>query len=87
MVLPTAYITEAALSGAYRLDVPPGRYRVTAWSERSQPASANIVVGTEPVAVPDLTLDESRYVRVAHLNKYGQPYPPASTYDPLKLGQ
>jgi plastocyanin len=84
LVLPTSYITEASLSGSYRIDVPAGKYRVTAWSERSEPASADIVVGAQPVAVPDITLDELHYVAEPHLNKYGQPYP-STTYDPLKV--
>jgi plastocyanin len=84
LVLPTSYITETAPSGSYQVDVPAGRYRVTAWSERSQSASADIVVGAQPVAVPDITLDESNFVVESHLNKYGQPYSPSTTYDPLK---
>src|SRR6266404_8352372 len=36
LVLPTSWIVETDSSGAYRLDLPPGRYRVTAWSPRSQ---------------------------------------------------
>jgi plastocyanin len=84
LVLPTSYITETAPSGSYRVDVPAGKYRVTAWSERSQPASADIVVGAQPVAVPEITLNESHYVAASHLNKYGQPYSPSATYDPLK---
>jgi len=31
LVLPTSYIAEADASGNYRLDLPPGRYRITAW--------------------------------------------------------
>src|ERR1700722_4205273 len=38
LVLPTPYITEADANGNYRLDLPPGRYRITAWSERAQPS-------------------------------------------------
>jgi len=84
LVLPTSYITEAASSGSYGIELPPGKYRVTVWSGRSQPASADIVVGAQPVAAPDITLDESHYVAEPHLNKYGQPYSPSATYDPLK---
>jgi plastocyanin len=89
LVLPTSYITETTPSGSYRLDVPAGKYRVTAWSEHSQPASANIAAGAQPVTVPDIILDESHFVPMPHLNKYGQPYPSSSTttYDPLKNEQ
>jgi plastocyanin len=84
LVLPTSYITQADSSGSYGVQLPPGKYRVTAWSERSQLASADIVVGAQPVAVPDITLDESHYVAEPHLNKYGQPYTTSPTYDPSK---
>ncbi len=82
LVLPTSYITQADASGAYRLDIPPGKYRVTAWSERAQPASVEITVAGSSVPAPQLTLDESHYVAVPHLNKFGLPYP-ATEYDPL----
>jgi plastocyanin len=83
LVLPTSYIAYADSSGTFRLEAPPGRYRLSAWSDRSQPVSEEITLGTQDVAASDLTLDESRYVAMPHLNKYGQAYPPAE-YDPLK---
>jgi plastocyanin len=83
LVLPTSYIAQADSSGAYHLEAPPGRYRLTAWSDRSEPVSEEITVGAQGVSLPDLTLDESHYVALPHLNKYGQAYPPAE-YDPLK---
>ncbi|HET7840507.1 MAG TPA: hypothetical protein VFM21_02820 [Terriglobia bacterium] len=83
LVVPTSYIAEADASGAYHLDAPPGKYRLTAWSERSQPVSVEVTVASAPLAAPPLTLDESHYVAVPHLNKFGLPYP-ATTYDPLK---
>jgi plastocyanin len=75
LVLPTSWITEANAKGVYRINLPQGRYRLTAWSERSTPASAEITVESAAVSVPDLTLDESRFVAMAHKNKYGQQYP------------
>ena len=83
LVLPTDHITEAAAGGAWRLDLPPGRYRITAWSERAQPASAEITVGAGPLAVPELALDESKFVELPHKNKLGQDYP-KSAYDPVR---
>lgn len=74
LVLPTSWIVEADSSGAYRMDVPPGRYRITAWSDRAQPASTEITVGPERASVPDLSLDESNYVELPHKNKFGQDY-------------
>jgi len=83
LVLPTSFIAEVDAAGSYRLDLPPGRYRVTAWSERSQPATADVTVTAAALAVPDLQLDESQYVELPHQNKFGQDYPKGS-YDPLK---
>ncbi len=83
LVLPTSYITEADSSGAYRIEIPSGEYRVVVWSERSQPASAEITVGSSAVTVPTLTLDGSRFVAMPHTNKYGQPYP-TTGYNPLE---
>jgi plastocyanin len=82
LVLPTSLITEADNAGNYRLDLPPGSYRLTAWSERSRPVSTEITVSSRPVRVPELLLDESGYVEVPHKNKFGQAYPKTS-YDPL----
>jgi plastocyanin len=75
LVLPTSFIAEVTPSGSYRLDLPPGRYRVTAWSERSQLASAEITVSSSAVTAPELALDESKFVEAQHKNKYGQDYP------------
>jgi len=83
LVLPTSFITEAYPAGAYRLDLPPGRYRLTAWSERAQPFSMEISVGQDPVVAPELSLDESNFVQLPHKNKFGQDYPGAA-YDPLE---
>ena len=83
LVLPTSFIAEVDASGAYRLDLPAGRYRVTAWSERAQPATVEIAASSSAVAVPDLALDESQFVELPHKNKFGQDYSKGG-YDPLK---
>lgn len=82
LVVPTSWIAEADSSGAYRIDLPPGHYRLTAWSERSQPATTAITVASTS-ATADLSLDESGYVEAPHKNKYGQDYS-KSAYDPMK---
>ena len=82
LVLPTSFITEIDGSGSFRLDLPAGRYRVTAWSERSQPATIEIIVPTSGATSPELILNESRFVELPHSNKFGQDYP-KSAYDPL----
>ena len=75
LVVSTPYIVEADPSGAYKLDLPAGRYRVTAWSERAEPVSAEVMVNAGAATLPDLTLDESKAVVVKHTNKFGQEYP------------
>ncbi len=82
LVLPTSYFTLTNPAGGYSLDLPPGRYRVTVWSERSTPSTAEISVAAAPVAVSDLRLDESKFVEVSHKNKFGEDYP-ALAYDPM----
>jgi plastocyanin len=81
LVLPTDHITDAAADGSFQLDLPPGRWRVTAWSERAQPASVEVTVGAGPVAALDLALDESKFVELPHKNKFGQDYSKAA-YSP-----
>ena len=83
LVAPTPYLAEVDASGAFRLDLPAGRYRVTAWSERAQPASAEVTVGSGASSAPELVLDESAFVELPHKNKFGQDYPKVP-YDPLR---
>jgi plastocyanin len=81
LVVPTPYIAEADAAGAYRLDLPPGRYRLTAWSERAKEAIADVTVSSEATTAPDLALDESKFVELPHKNKYGEEYPKAAYED------
>lgn len=71
-VVATSYIAEAGADGRYKLEVPPGRYKVTAWSERAAaPVSGEATAGG---AAPALALDESKYVELPHKNKFGKDY-------------
>jgi plastocyanin len=83
LVVGTSYIAETDAGGAYRLDLPAGRYRITAWSERSQSVSAEVTVSAAAATLPDLVLDESKAVVVKHTNKFGQEYP-KSAFDGKK---
>jgi plastocyanin len=74
VVAPTPYVVPVDADGRWRLDVPAGRYRVTALSERAAAASAE--AATDPAAAVVLTLDESGFVALPHTNKFGLPYPP-----------
>jgi plastocyanin len=76
VVVPTPYVAIAGPDGRFVLDLPPGRYRLTALSERAGPVSSEVVSTAGAVAAPELTLDESAWVAVQHKNKFGQDYPP-----------
>jgi plastocyanin len=75
VVLPTPFVTQADANGAFTLDLPPGRYKLTAVSERAAAVSSELKVGTSAAKAPELTLDESQYVAPARKNKFGQDYP------------
>jgi plastocyanin len=87
LVVATPYIAEADAAGNYRLDLPPGRYKITAWSERSTEAAAEVTVASSGTTAPDLTLDESHYVEMPHKNKYGDDYPKQSDGSPYPQPQ
>lgn len=74
VVAPTPYVTVAGQDGSWRLDVPPGRYRVTALSERAAPVTTEVSVSGNAMSVDGLVLDESAFVATPHLNKFGKPY-------------
>jgi plastocyanin len=74
VVAPTPYVTVAAQDGTWRLDVPPGAYRVTALSERAAPVTVQVAVAGA-ATVSGLVLDESAFVTTQHTNKFGKAYP------------
>jgi len=78
VVLPTPYTTLAAADGRFVLELPPGRYKLTAMSERAAPVSVDIVAAAGATTAPELTLDESSWVFVQHRNKFGKDYPAAA---------
>lgn len=75
VVAPTPHVTVADPDGVWRLDVPPGRYRVTALSERAAPVTMEVTVKGAAATADGLVLDESAFVSTEHLNKFGKPYP------------
>jgi len=78
VVAPTAFTALAAPDGRFTLDLPPGRYRVTALSERSSPVSVEATSTQGATTAPDLTLDESAWALTQHKNKFGKEYPAAA---------
>lgn len=79
-VVSTPYVTTTDAQGRYTLDLPPGRYRLTALSDRSAPVAVEIQSTAGASVAPDLRLDETHWVAVQHKNKHGQEYP-AAAYD------
>ena len=81
VVAPTGFTALAASDGRFMLDLPPGRYRVTALSERALPVSVEVTSTQGASIAPELTLDESSWVSAQHKNKFGKDYP-AAAYQP-----
>jgi plastocyanin len=75
MVVPTPFVTLADANGAFALDLPPGRYRLTVVSERATAVTQELKVGASAATAPQITLDESQFVAQPRKNKYGQDYP------------
>jgi plastocyanin len=75
VVVPTPFVTLADANGAFSLDLPPGRYKLTAVSERAAAVSSELKVGASAATAPELTLDESQFVAPTRKNKFGQDYP------------
>ena len=78
LVVDTPYVARPGSDGRFVLDLPPGRYRLTAVSGRAAPVSGDVVATASTVDAPLLTLDESSWVEARHKNKYGQDYPTAA---------
>ena len=62
VIVPTPWITTASPDGTWRLDVPSGRYRVSALSERARITTAEVRTGAPASQTIVLTLDESTFV-------------------------
>jgi plastocyanin len=78
VVAPSAFTAVAGPDGRFILDLPPGRYRVTALSERSSPVSVEATSTPGATTAPELTLDESAWALTQHKNKFGKDYPAAA---------
>jgi hypothetical protein len=87
IVLETPYYGISNNAGEVHIrDVPPGRYRLDVWYERSSPEALNrlarqiSIPGSGPAIV--LEVPEVLPANVPHKNKYGQDYEKSSTYKP-----
>ena len=81
-VMSTPYYGFADANGNYSFDVPPGKYKVTAWNEQGGTTSAEIEIraGAAAQTAPLLTLDSRNFRIVQHKNKFGQTYRPPKDY-------
>ena len=78
LVVPTPYVAITGADGRFVLDLPAGRYRLTAVSERATPVSIEVTAESGATQAEPLTLDETAWVAVRHKNKFGKDYPAAS---------
>ncbi len=81
-VFSTPWFAVTPASGAFNIpDVPPGEYQLRLFHERAVPE--NLQALERRIRVPDtglklplISISETGFVPGAHLNKYGQEYPP-----------
>ncbi len=77
VAVPTPWVTVAGTGGTFRLELPPGRYRVTALSERAEAVTAEVAVAGA-TAAPALTLDERAFTAVSAQQQVRQAVPARS---------
>jgi len=80
-VMSTPYYGFADANGNYSFDVPPGKYRLTAWNEQGGAVIKDIDVGPNGLPnAPLVTIDGRNFRQSQHKNKFGQTYKPARDY-------
>jgi plastocyanin len=81
-VMTTPYYGFADAQGDYSFDVPPGKYRVTAWNEQGGSATADIEVAADGkvAGATLLTIDGRNARALQHNNKFGLAYKPPKDY-------
>lgn len=75
-VMQTPWYGFADANGDYSFDVPPGRYRVTAWNEQGGSVSSDIEVKADGkiAGLTLLTIDGRNFRFIQHTNKHGKTY-------------
>ncbi len=75
-VMAGPYFAQPAADGSFVIpDVPPGRYVLHAWHERSPEATRELTVTAAGASDVELELDARGFRWVPHKNKYGRDYP------------
>lgn len=84
VVVPSAWFTVTSNNGQYDIsDVPPGDYLLKIFHERALPENLNflehrVTVPAAGLTLPLISISETGFIPVPHLNKFNHPYPPAS---------
>ncbi|MFL6245861.1 MAG: hypothetical protein ACJ74H_07545 [Thermoanaerobaculia bacterium] len=81
-VMTTPYYGFADANGDYSFDVPPGKYRLTAWNEQGGSATSDIEIASNGTVAGAtlLTIDGRNARAVQHQNKFGQAYKAPKDY-------
>jgi plastocyanin len=70
------YYAQPSNDGSFSMPaVPPGRYQLHAWHERSPELTRDLRVPVGGIDTLDLQLDARGYQFQPHMNKFGRPYP------------
>ena len=86
-VVPTVWYDVTKASGRFAIaGIPPGDYQLHIFHERALPQNLKFLEHTVAVpesglALPLISISETGFVPVPHLNKYGHAYPPATPED------
>jgi plastocyanin len=81
-VSPTPWYALTGSPGTYQIpNVPPGEYQLRIFYERALPENLKflerrISVPEEGLRLPLISISETGYIPVPHLNKHGKEYPP-----------
>ena len=75
-VMAGRYFAQPDADGSFEIpDVPPGRYVLHVWHERSPQVTQEVLVTTSGASGIELQLDARGFHWVPHKNKYGKDYP------------
>ena len=81
-VLPTPWYVLSGPTGQFTVpNVPVGEYQLKIYYERALPGNLRflehrITVPEEGLTLPLISISETGYIPVSHMNKFGAPYPP-----------
>jgi len=81
-VLPTPWYAVTPATGKFSIpNVPPGDYQLRMFHERALPDNLKflerrITVPESGLALPLVSISETGYISLQHLNKFGKDYPP-----------